>query len=35
MELKHGYLTKKFRMKTYVDGNGLFEDIGQMLSEEK
>ena len=24
-------ILQKFRMKTYVDGNGLFEEIGQMF----
>ena len=34
MELKHGNLTK-IRIKTYVDGNGLFKEIGQMFKIRK
>ena len=31
MQLKHENLTKKFTIKTYVDANGLFEEIGEMF----
>ena len=30
-----GAETWKFRIKTYVDGNGLFEEIGQMFKIRK
>ena len=34
MELKYGNLTK-FTIKPYVDGNGLFEEIGEMFKIRK
>ena len=34
MELKHGNLTKIYN-QNYVDGNGLFDDIGVMFKIRK